>query len=53
MPRFDGTGPNGAGAKTGRKLGSCEVEQNTEEVKKVVVKQEPVRGMGLRRGQNR
>ncbi|MFA5511968.1 MAG: DUF5320 domain-containing protein [Candidatus Kapaibacterium sp.] len=53
MPRFDGTGPNGAGAKTGRKLGSCEVEQDSKKVKNAVVKQNVVRGMGLRRGQNR
>lgn len=23
MPRFDGTGPNGKGPMTGRKMGSC------------------------------
>ena len=25
MPRFDGTGPNGQGPRTGRGLGPCEV----------------------------
>ena len=53
MPRFDGTGPSGAGPKTGRKLGNCEVEENTKEVKNTVTKQNLTRGMGLRRGQNR
>ena len=28
MPRRDGTGPNGQGAKTGRGLGTCTTELN-------------------------
>ena len=28
MPRFDGTGPNGEGPKTGRFLGNCGLDSN-------------------------
>ena len=28
MPGFDGTGPNGQGARTGRGMGPCNQEQN-------------------------
>ena len=31
MPRFDGTGPNGEGASTGRGLGKCSGNQNSTE----------------------
>lgn len=42
MPRFDGTGPQGKGPKTGRGMGSC-VEDKTKPV--------PFgRGRGLGRG---
>ncbi|MCY6485343.1 DUF5320 domain-containing protein [Clostridium aestuarii] len=42
MPRFDGTGPNGYGSKTGRGLGQC----NTNEDKKTYFGV----GRSLRRG---
>jgi len=53
MPRFDGTGPNGAGPKTGKKFGNCETEKNTKEVKNIINKPNLVRGLRIRRGQNR
>lgn len=28
MPKFDGTGPNGKGPKTGRNLGNCPKNKN-------------------------
>lgn len=28
MPRFDGTGPNGMGSKTGRALGYCDTDDD-------------------------
>jgi len=46
MPGRDGTGPNGSGPMTGRKLGPCNKD----------AKAEPVgfgRGLGCRRGQGR
>ncbi len=30
MPRFDKTGPEGKGSKTGRGLGECNEKENTE-----------------------
>ena len=30
MPRYDGTGPNGQGAKTGRQLGNCEGAESND-----------------------
>lgn len=30
MPRRDGTGPEGKGPKTGRGIGNCEGQRNTE-----------------------
>lgn len=30
MPRLDGKGPSGEGAKTGRGLGNCDSKSNTE-----------------------
>lgn len=34
MPKMDGTGPEGKGTKTGRKLGSCEpLPENEKESK--------------------
>ena len=30
MPRFDKTGPEGKGSKTGRGLGDCNEKKNTE-----------------------
>jgi len=43
MPKLDGTGPDGKGAGTGRKLGKCE---NLSEEEK---KQRMGKGMGVRR----
>jgi len=34
MPRFDGTGPRGAGKKTGWGLGNCEPEEQVKKAKK-------------------
>lgn len=31
MPKMDGTGPEGKGAKTGRKLGCCEQLSDSEQ----------------------
>lgn len=31
MPKMDGTGPEGKGAKTGRKLGCCEPSPEAEQ----------------------
>jgi len=33
MPRFDGTGPNGKGPKTGRGLGNCNKNTKNGNVK--------------------
>jgi len=44
MPRLDGTGPEGKGPMTGRKLGKC----NTE--KKDNTSVAPIAGRGLGRG---
>ena len=43
MPRMDGTGPDGQGSGTGRKLGNCSKLPNEEIVDKLGV------GMGKRR----
>lgn len=42
MPRFDGTGPAGAGPMTGRRAGNCTNEQGTAAY--------PQQGLGLGRG---
>ncbi len=34
MPRFDGTGPNGEGPRTGRRLGNCGRNGNRNSGKK-------------------
>ena len=34
MPRLDGTGPDGKGPKTGRKLGNCDDEEVVKELPK-------------------
>lgn len=34
MPRFDGTGPNGLGPKTGRGLGNCDTTTSKESLEK-------------------
>ncbi|MCF7872035.1 DUF5320 domain-containing protein [Candidatus Woesearchaeota archaeon] len=44
MPGFDGTGPEGKGPKTGRKLGRCTDKEDQNEIQK---------GQGLRRGLRR
>jgi hypothetical protein len=43
MPRLDGTGPDGKGPRTGRRLGKCNNAGTEEEVQK------PGKGMGRRR----
>lgn len=44
MPGFDGTGPEGKGPRTGRRLGRCTGKEEQNELEK---------GMGLRRGLGR
>ena len=44
MPGFDGTGPEGKGPKTGRKLGRCAEKEDFNNKEK---------GLGLRRGLRR
>ena len=43
MPRMDGTGPDGQGRGTGRRLGNCNDLTNEEKTEKLGV------GMGKRR----
>ncbi len=43
MPNLDGTGPEGAGAQTGRKLGNCKKVSDKEKLEKLG------KGMGKRR----
>lgn len=43
MPKLDGTGPDGKGSHTGRKLGKCSDLSDAEKLKKLG------KGMGLRR----
>lgn len=47
MPNRDGTGPDGKGAKTGRKLGNCKPQESANEEK---LKE---RGLGNRRLQEK
>lgn len=35
MPKLDGTGPDGTGANTGRKLGKCSKISTEEQLKKL------------------
>lgn len=46
MPRFDGTGPNGMGSKTGKGLGYCD----TDDENNVTYARGTGRGMGRRMG---
>ena len=43
MPKMDGTGPEGQGSGTGRKLGNCSIATDEEKAKKLGV------GMGKSR----
>ncbi len=43
MPNLDGTGPEGAGSQTGRKLGNCNKLSDKEKLQKMG------KGMGKRR----
>ncbi len=43
MPKLDGTGPNGTGSGSGRKLGKCNETPAEEKLKKLG------KGMGARR----
>jgi len=43
MPKLDGTGPDGKGSGTGRKLGKCSDLTDAEKLQKLG------KGMGLRR----
>lgn len=42
MPKMDGTGPEGQGSRTGRKLGNCSTSTDVEKQKKL--------GVGLGKG---
>ena len=56
MPRFDRTGPNGEGPRTGRGLGDCPTNQNVKTDDKQVNNNDSQvygRGLGLGRGQGR
>ncbi len=35
MPKLDGTGPEGDGSRSGRKLGNCEKATDAEKLKKL------------------
>ncbi len=48
MPRFDGTGPNGEGAMTGRRMGKCNTAINTINENSTAGKTE--NGLGRRGG---
>lgn len=43
MPKLDGTGPEGKGSGTGRKLGKCSNKSDEEKLKELG------KGMGLKR----
>jgi len=43
MPQMNGTGPEGKGPKTGRRLGKCSTDSSKEETKKLG------KGLGMRR----
>ncbi len=43
MPKMNGTGPEGKGPKTGRKLGKCSTDSSKEDAKKLG------KGLGMRR----
>ena len=43
MPKLDGTGPDGKGSRTGRRLGKCSDLSDYEKLQKLG------KGMGLRR----
>ena len=43
MPKLNGTGPDGEGSGTGRKLGKCNLSANEEKLQKLG------EGMGARR----
>jgi hypothetical protein len=56
MPNFDGTGPQGQGAMTGRKRGRCRDKQTTKTEKsetKSVEKNKSVYRLGRRNGRGR
>jgi hypothetical protein len=43
MPKLDGKGPEGQGARTGRKIGNCSITTDDEKLQKLGI------GMGKRR----
>lgn len=43
MPKLDGTGPDGKGSRTGRKLGKCNNTTDEEKLQKLG------KGMGMKR----
>jgi len=43
MPQMNGTGPEGKGPKTGRRLGKCSTDSSKEETNKLG------KGLGMRR----
>ncbi|MCF8381752.1 MAG: DUF5320 domain-containing protein [Bacteroidales bacterium] len=46
MPKLDGTGPEGEGSQSGRKLGKCSNSKDEEKIQKLG------KGMGKRRNAN-
>jgi len=49
MPRFDGTGPEGKGPRTGRGLGNCPKEKDQEKTSSVMSRN----GRGQQNGSSR
>ncbi|MFA5752577.1 MAG: DUF5320 domain-containing protein [Bacteroidales bacterium] len=49
MPNRDGSGPEGKGAKTGRGMGGCRPEKDTDKL----IRSGTGRGQGQRQGQGR
>ena len=53
MPRGDGTGPDGQGARTGRGLGTCDIDEVSDSNAGRVGRLNRGRGQGLGQGVGR
>jgi len=53
MPKMDGTGPEGQGSETGRKLGNCSTATDEEKAKKLGVGMGKGRKVGKVAGQGK
>jgi len=53
MPKMDGTGPEGQGSETGRKLGNCSKTTDEEKLKKLGVGMGKGRKVGHVSGQGK